>query len=628
MTLKGHSKFVHAIVSVDSQTVWSCSEDMTVCVWTSLGIMRHQIKLKSKLLTLLAVERHIWVGDRDGHIVIYDTSTLSPVDTLDDVHSGACNALCLVPVPDSLRVSVWSGAMDRAVVAFTTPYSYDSATGRYSASSEIDPKAHDWLKVKFKATTVCKKCKHDIWSLVSGRQGLVCRKCKIAVHKKCALDLEGHECVRRVGPGSAVARKSAQRARRTVQFGSAQLSELDAEIDAAASPSLASTSAPAVAASASGAAAAVAAPAPTVSMSASAASALTPVAENEVMNEALRLRNAEGERTNNVRRRSDSNPVLLAAGLRDASQRGSARSPSTSRRAIDEAGGEAAAAAATDALQRTVSVPHGAPLVPAPVPADKSTLTRTSTTDRSTTLSRGNTGGSEIVTTRKASPMTQTSGSDVVRSSPSRAEAGKSSPRAADATVADAGAGAATLRSPRPATPPLETDDDIAALVDGAAAQAKAEVVRNATLNDSSKSSDGGSKAKKLNRLTAVFKKSPDSRPTLERHNTLDLPSRTKEDAPVPGEVLSPGRGRADSDSEPTDPPPAGDGSAPGGGEAEDTQAPVCERCKQRKAKARVTMPNGVQSLMCRRCTTEVQQISKTSKSGKSAKPKQAEGTM
>jgi hypothetical protein len=357
LMLKGHTKQVHSIVSVDPQTVWSCSEDMTVCIWTSLGIMRHQIKLQAKLITLLAVERHVWIGDRDGHIVIYDTNTCNPVDSLDDVHTAACSGFCLAPVPDSRRVSVWSGSADRALVAFVTPYSFDAATGRFSASSEVDPKAHDWLKAKFKSTTVCKRCKHDIWSLVGGRAGLVCRKCKIAVHKKCALDLES-ECVVRRGAGSAVARKSMiqRQARRTVQFDPA-VGDDDPQAESAppslmssavhpiggggaasvSSPS-SSSAAAATTSSAASAASAAAATVPATSATATtAASPATPGGSNdggEVMNEALRLRDAEGQSM--TRRRSDSNPILLAAGLRESSQRSNtvARlSPVTARRA-------------------------------------------------------------------------------------------------------------------------------------------------------------------------------------------------------------------------------------------------------------------------------------------------------
>jgi hypothetical protein len=54
--------------------------------------------------------------------------------------------------------------------------------------------------------------------------------------------------------------------------------------------------------------------------------------------------------------------------------------------------------------------------------------------------------------------------------------------------------------------------------------------------------------------------------------------------------------------------------------EPADTSSPMCERCRQRKAKARVTMPDGVQSLMCRRCTGEVQRMSSSGKAPRKTK--------
>jgi hypothetical protein len=581
LMLKGHTKQVHSIVSVDPQTVWSCSEDMTVCIWTSLGIMRHQIKLQAKLITLLAVERHVWVGDRDGRIVIYDTSTCNAVDSLDDVHSGSCAGFCLAPVPDSRRVSVWSGSADRTLVAFVTPYSFDAATGRFSASSEVDPKAHDWLKAKFKSTTVCKRCKHDIWSLVGGRAGLVCRKCKIAVHKKCALDLEG-ECVVRRAAGSAVARKSMiqRQARRTVQFDpavgeddhgeSAPPSLMNSSVQPlAASSSTAATSATASPAAATASTSTTAATTATASPAAPAGGESGGSGGGEVMNEALRLREAEGQTM--TRRRSDSNPILLAAGLRESSQRSNtvARlSPVTTRRS----------------------------------------------------------GDSPVTTVRRASP--EQTASDAPRRT---ASSGHS------ATLTHVAAStAANLRDD--STSPGPDGAQIAALIEGVAAEAKAEVERNATLvpekpekEATASPKEGGSRAmKKLNRLTAAFKKSPtQDRPPFERHNTLDMPTRvpsTSEQGDADSDALMSPKASAETLHSPKGPAAAGaDGDAADttedtSQEPADNSSPMCERCRQRKAKARVTMPDGVQSLMCRRCTGEVQRMSSSGKTARKAK--------
>lgn len=290
------------------------------------------------------------------------------------------------------------------------------------------------------------------------------------------------------------------------------------------------------------------------------------------MNEALRLRDAEGQSM--TRRRSDSNPILLAAGLRETSQRSNtvARlSPVTARRSGETPVAVPAArrspeSPASDAPRRTASSGHSA------------TLTHV--------------------------------------------------------------AAASVLRGD--STSPAPDGDQIAALIDNVADEARAEVERNAqaaeTLNSPKESAkeqgkEGGSRAmKKLNRLTAAFKKSPtQERPVFERHNTLDMPTRVPSNS-------SESAAAGDDNAEALLSPKGSTVAAPGEGDAADTtedtsqepadsaNAPMCERCKQRKAKARVTMPDGVQSLMCRRCTGEVQRISSSGKQRKSKRPPTSSG--
>jgi WD40 repeat protein len=72
MTLKGHTRVVNCIKSVDDKHVWSCSTDQSVCVWTRDGQLVEQLHRNAPVLWLVAIERHVWAALRDGSIHIFD----------------------------------------------------------------------------------------------------------------------------------------------------------------------------------------------------------------------------------------------------------------------------------------------------------------------------------------------------------------------------------------------------------------------------------------------------------------------------------------------------------------------------------------------------------------------------
>jgi hypothetical protein len=106
------------VYSAVADRVWGCSETSLV-VWDSSGVLLKKIECNSLVYCLLASENaQIWASTLDRRLLIYDSSSLSIIDTIADAHDEAITGLALVTRKNDKQV--WSVSLDCRIKLWNT----------------------------------------------------------------------------------------------------------------------------------------------------------------------------------------------------------------------------------------------------------------------------------------------------------------------------------------------------------------------------------------------------------------------------------------------------------------------------------------------------------------------------
>lgn len=114
-----HSKKINALHLVGDHTVWSGSDDFSICIWNTktYALEEKLVKHSGAVFGFCALKDQVWSCSWDKTIMIWEPKTFKYLGEIKGYHTDS--VVALVPVDRGTTVDVWSQSHDKALCVWS-----------------------------------------------------------------------------------------------------------------------------------------------------------------------------------------------------------------------------------------------------------------------------------------------------------------------------------------------------------------------------------------------------------------------------------------------------------------------------------------------------------------------------